>query len=220
MTHCSTVWAPLLRLLPHTRRQLRPARYQLVQEVTALEQAGKTVADMESLIAELMPPGARVSPHFKRMVDRATQLMQRHVLMRGGSPPVGRVGRYKGFVPPYHSHSRVFDANELRSAATQARTRPLNPMGCSAHVTIAPLSCFRYCCCCYYCCGVHTLTFSHCLCLLPLGLLPALSRSRLGTPSVRRATSCPWASLATTGSRSANLVATPPEAHLAAIVRA
>lgn len=214
MTHCSTVLAPLLRLLPHTRRQLRPARYQLVQEVTALEQAGKTVADMESLIAELMPPGARVSPHFKRMVDRATQLMQRHVLMRGGSPPVGRVGRYKGFVPPYHSHSRVFDANELRSAATQARTRPPNPMGCSAHVTIAPpflLPLLLLLLLLLWCTHPHILT---------LPLLAALSRSRWGTPSVRRATSCPWASLATTGSRSANLVATPPEAHLAAIVRA
>jgi hypothetical protein len=87
-------------------RHFRPAPYQVLQEVTLRVQRGEAV-DTE---AALQPEAAK--PARSRM-DLAMRLRQRKERQRQG-----RV-MYSGFVPPYNTQSRVFDANELRRAATQ-----------------------------------------------------------------------------------------------------
>eukprot|EP00879_Flechtneria_rotunda_P010836 GHRR01011325.1.p1 GENE.GHRR01011325.1~~GHRR01011325.1.p1 ORF type:complete len:1369 (+),score=416.83 GHRR01011325.1:1346-5452(+) len=93
------------------KRHLRPVPYQLVQEIAIRERQGETV-DMEGYDG-----GAGRNNQLKGIMARATRLVQRKVLRQQQQGPHGR---HKGFVPPYNTQSRVFDVNELRSAATQA----------------------------------------------------------------------------------------------------
>lgn len=89
-------------------RHFRPAPYQVLQEVMLREQRGEAV-DTE---AALQPES--IKPARSRM-DLANRLRMRKERQRQGRT------LYSGFVPPYNTQSRVFDANELRRAATQVR---------------------------------------------------------------------------------------------------
>lgn len=89
-------------------RHFRPAPYQVLQEMSMRQKRGEPV-DAE---AALQPPTAK--PGRSRM-DLANRLRQRKDRQRQGR------SLYSGFVPPYNTQSRVFDANELRRAATQVR---------------------------------------------------------------------------------------------------
>lgn len=71
------------------------------------EQRGEAVDAEAALQAESGKPGGR-----SRM-DLANRLKQRKERQRQGHT------LYSGFVSPYNTQSRVFDANELRRAATQ-----------------------------------------------------------------------------------------------------
>ena len=68
------------------------------------EQRGRPVDAEAALHVELGKPPGRM--------DLAQRLKQRKERQRQGVS-------YSGFVPPYNSQSRVFDANELRRAASQ-----------------------------------------------------------------------------------------------------
>lgn len=72
------------------------------------EQRGRPVDAEAALTAPL-------SGKLPGRVDLASRLKQRKERRRQGLAP------YSGFVPPYNSQSRVFDANELRRAASQVR---------------------------------------------------------------------------------------------------
>jgi hypothetical protein len=91
-------------------RHFRPAPYQVLQEVTLREARGEAV-DTE---AALQPES--IKPTRSRM-DLANRLRMRKEKQRQGRT------LYSGFVPPYNTQSRVFDANELRRAATQVGVR-------------------------------------------------------------------------------------------------
>lgn len=71
------------------------------------EQRGESVDAEAALQAQALKPGLRPR------ADLANRLKQRKERQRQGLPV------YSGFVPPYNSQSRVFDANELRRAANQ-----------------------------------------------------------------------------------------------------
>jgi hypothetical protein len=109
------------------QRYLRPACYQVVQEIAARERAG------EALGSE--PGGAGGAAlggkPAEQLASRSTRLMQRKALRSGRAPPLFGGGsgplaavlrrRYSGFVPPvYEAHSRVFDSSELRASAAAA----------------------------------------------------------------------------------------------------
>ncbi|KAF6253363.1 hypothetical protein COO60DRAFT_1547131 [Scenedesmus sp. NREL 46B-D3] len=108
---------PLACLLPvfffrALKRHLRPARYQLVQEIVERQKRGEDI-DLENYADERSL--GRSAVQMKGIMARASRLVQRKVLRQAS----GARGRHKGFVPPYNTQSRVFDINELRSAATQ-----------------------------------------------------------------------------------------------------
>jgi hypothetical protein len=104
-------------------RYLRPAYYQVVQEIAARERAG------EAAVAVELAGGARSGKSAAHLAARASRLMQRKAL-RSGVPSGSASGggaltavlrrRYSGFVPPYEARSRVFDSNELRESAAAA----------------------------------------------------------------------------------------------------
>jgi len=71
------------------------------------EQRGESVDAEAALQAEALKPGLRPR------ADLANRLKLRKERQRQGLPV------YSGFVPPYNTQSRVFDANELRRAANQ-----------------------------------------------------------------------------------------------------
>lgn len=93
-------------------RHLRPARYQLVQEIVERQKRGEDI-DLEDYADERNL--GRSKAQIKGIMARASRLVQRKVLRQ----TTGARGRHKGFVPPYNTQSRVFDINELRNAATQ-----------------------------------------------------------------------------------------------------
>ncbi|WIA12055.1 hypothetical protein OEZ85_012134 [Tetradesmus obliquus] len=108
---------PLACLLPvfffrALKRHLRPARYQLVQEIVERQKRGEDI-DLEDYADERNL--GRSKAQIKGIMARASRLVQRKVLRQ----TTGARGRHKGFVPPYNTQSRVFDINELRNAATQ-----------------------------------------------------------------------------------------------------
>lgn len=84
----------------------------MVQELAVREGRGERV-DLEGGAPD--SSAGHTKDQIKGIMARASRLVQRKVLRQAGS---GRI-RHKGFVPPYNTQSRVFDANELRDAATQ-----------------------------------------------------------------------------------------------------
>lgn len=117
-------------------RHFRPAPYQVLQEVMLREQRGEAV-DTE---AALQPES--IKPARSRM-DLANRLRMRKERQRQGHT------LYSGFVPPYNTQSRVFDANELRRAATQVRVyvceRLCGPGGSSCPLLSQPAGCGQCC---------------------------------------------------------------------------
>jgi hypothetical protein len=95
-------------------RHLRPAHYQLVQEIVERQKRGEDI-DLEDYVDERNL--GRSKAQIKGIMARASRLVQRKVLRQ----TTGARGRHNGFVPPYNTQSRVFDINELRNAATQVR---------------------------------------------------------------------------------------------------
>jgi hypothetical protein len=89
-------------------RHFDPAPYQVLQELQLRSARGE---DVDAEVA-LSPTAAK--PTRSRM-DLASRLRLRKERQRQGHT------MYSGFVPPYNTQSRVFDANELRRAATQVR---------------------------------------------------------------------------------------------------
>jgi hypothetical protein len=98
---CDVIIALLL-----LRRYFDPAPYQVLQELQLRSARG------EAVDAEVALQPSAVKPSRSRM-DLASRLRLRKERQRQG-----RI-MYSGFVPPYNTQSRVFDANELRRAATQ-----------------------------------------------------------------------------------------------------
>ncbi len=88
-------------------RHFRPAPYQVLQEMALREKRGEPIDAEAGLPPQTTKHGGR-----SRM-DLANRLRQRKDRQRQGRT------MYSGFVPPYNTQSRVFDANELRRAATQ-----------------------------------------------------------------------------------------------------
>jgi hypothetical protein len=82
----------------------------VVQEIAAREKRGEAV-DAEGSDEMSYNRNAQL----KNIMTRASNLVARKVLRQ----QAGARGRHRGFVPPYNTQSRVFDVNELCSAATQ-----------------------------------------------------------------------------------------------------
>jgi hypothetical protein len=105
---------PCLSMWLMVCRHFSPAPYQVLQEMSLREKRGEAI-DAE---AALQPQAAK--PGGRSRMDLANRLRQRNDRQRQGRT------MYSGFVPPYNTQSRVFDASELRRAATQVCTQSPN----------------------------------------------------------------------------------------------
>jgi hypothetical protein len=123
----TVVSVPLVCVLPffaarQLQRYLRPAYYQVAQEMAARErEAGGAL--FEGVLGA--GPSGRHGRAAPSVAARASRLMARKVLKAGSAAGGGALTavlrrRYSGYVAPYDARSRVFDSNELRASALAA----------------------------------------------------------------------------------------------------
>jgi hypothetical protein len=103
----------------------------VLQEYLARKQHVKA-SDVE---ASLQPDASK--PGGRSRLDLANRLKQRRERRRQGFVP------YSGFVPPYNTQSRVFDATELRRAATQVLLGGVVGEETHAHTCVVFVRSFR-----------------------------------------------------------------------------